>query len=366
MGSMESPFDGEMQDANGAVVAQLGAIVVTAQAESPSERQPRRTPTEAFNNELESLLDNGELPAPSIMFRQAPAGFNYHSMLRSMIPMVFGQKGKENVCPDTLRAATRELEGAVGVLIEGHFLSTLDPRRTQAEVKNALGNALHAKGIIFMMRVNESAATIANESHRFGKRMQEDYLESCYEPRHEVNQGFQVLDDAPSPHNSPALGTGASAMDDDEGAPSDGRQSPPVHLPGRPPSGAERLPRFPQLQPDRVRARNAVLVRDLNSNFAQGEWFPAIITRQNGNGTYCVQMETADGGGTLEFDLVPHTHIISGDSDESLNRPFAGTSFQHRHSTPPSRPGGQDATADLIHLVVPTSLPCLYPPPSPA
>ena len=84
---------------------------------------------------MESLLDNSELPALSIVFRQAPAGLNYHSMPWSMIPMVFGQEGKEHVCPGTFRAATRQLEGVVGVLIEGRFLSTLGPRRTQAEVK---------------------------------------------------------------------------------------------------------------------------------------------------------------------------------------------------------------------------------------
>ena len=368
MGSMESPFDGEMQDANGAVVAQLGAIVVTAQAESPSEQQPCRTPVDASNDEMETLLDNGELPAPDIVFRQVPAGFNYHSTLRSMIPMAFGQKGKEHVSIDTLWTATRELEGAVGVLIEDRFLSTLDPQRAQAEVKGSLDNALHAKEIIVWMRTNESAETIANESHRFGKHIQADYLESCYKALHEVQPGMELLAEAHPPCNSPALGAGASAMDGDEGASSDGRQSPPVHLLGRPPPGVERLPRFPQPRPERVRAQNAVLVRDLNPDFPQGEWVPAIIKRRNEDGTYCVQMEAADNGETLEFDLVPHTHIISEGSDESLNHPLAGASFQHHHSAPPSRPGGQDVArsrlesfggADLSALLIPSTLTCL-------
>ena len=119
-----------MQDTNGAIAAQLEAIVVTVQTGPPSVQQSCQNPVEAFDDDMENLLDSGSLPALDIMLRSAPAWFNYQSTLKSMIPMAFGAKGTAHLSPGALLTATRELDGAVGVLIEERFLSTLDPRRT--------------------------------------------------------------------------------------------------------------------------------------------------------------------------------------------------------------------------------------------
>ena len=168
---MESRNDADGHDDSGTTLARLRDMNAAASSEPRSASPTFRTPVEVFNLEVEALLEGGELPALDILFSQTPVGFNYHSMMKSVIPMTFGQKGKDHVSPETLRAATKELDGAVGVLIESRCISTLEPRKTQAEVRTALGNALHEKGVIFMMRADESDETIASQSHRFGKHL---------------------------------------------------------------------------------------------------------------------------------------------------------------------------------------------------
>ena len=133
-----------------------------------------------------------------------------------------------------------------------------------------------------MMRADESDETIASQSHRFGKHISGDYLETCY------NAPQEVLENAPSPLTPPDLGAEARAMDDGEGARREGRQPASVRLPSRPLYGAERLPLYPQPQPELARDQNAVFVRDLSPSFEQGMWFPAIITQEYDDGTYGV------------------------------------------------------------------------------
>ena len=172
LSKMESTNDNGASDARDSVTEAPNAIVVTAQQESPTGKQARQTPTELSNLEMEDLLDGGKLPALNILLWSAPAKFNYHTMMRTLIPMAFGSIDQAHLRPDALGCTTRELEAVVGALIEGRFLSPQHSRRTQAEVGHSLGEALRDNGVIFKMRANESDVS----SHRFGRFMQQEYL----------------------------------------------------------------------------------------------------------------------------------------------------------------------------------------------
>ena len=173
---MESIDNGGTSGANEGVAEQFGAIAVTAPLDSPVRQQPRRTLTGVFNDDVMELMGSDELPALSIIFQSALSGFNYDSVLRKLIPMAFGMLGRDYLTPDGLLPATKELDGVVGALTEEGFLSTLDPRRTQSDVKFSLCMALHRKGAIFKVHVGERADVISGDRQRYGRFLQSGFF----------------------------------------------------------------------------------------------------------------------------------------------------------------------------------------------
>jgi len=111
---MESRNDADGHDDIGTALARLGDMNAAASSEPRSASPTFRTPVEVFNLEVEALLEGGELPALDILFSQTPVGFNYHSMIKSVIPMTFGQKGKDHVSPEPEREGSREPRRAPG------------------------------------------------------------------------------------------------------------------------------------------------------------------------------------------------------------------------------------------------------------
>ena len=287
---------------------------------------------------MEELLDAGKLPALSILLRSVPTKFNYHTTMRILIPMAFGPADQAHLSPDALGRTTRELEDVVGALIEGRFLSTHHSRRTYAEVRHSLDEALRVNGVIFKMHVNESDVS----GHRFGRFMQQEYLDDCYKKLQEAQSNIERLDDTPTPHDPPARqDAGTFALEEDDSDLFD-RQQASLGQPLDPllPS-LSRLPRYPQSRSERFGTREDVLVRDLNRSFPQGLWAPVVVKRRNVTGTWCVEVDAAGGGRPFEFDSVPDTHIISAGEHETLPPPFTGAAFSHRSSASPPHLRGQ-------------------------
>ena len=118
------------------------------------------------------------MSALSYLFQDVPAGYNSATLLKTMLPLAFGNVDSSLLQDDALDRSTHELEAVVGVLIEEHTLSTRH-KKTQAEVRGSPGDALRKHGVIFKMLSEEPGGSEVS-GPRFGMYLSAGRLDQHY------------------------------------------------------------------------------------------------------------------------------------------------------------------------------------------